>query len=177
MPKALKIALIVIGALALVVLGGGLLMPRSYAVERSQTIKAEPEEVYGLVADLEANQIWSPWKYKDPTIDVSYGDKKVGIGASYSWTSEESGIGTLKISEATPHQSITTDLDFDGTLATGHWTFEPAQGGTKVTWGISGDNGFNPIARWFGLMMDGLVGADFELGLERLAATAEGREV
>lgn len=175
MHKAVKGALITLGALALLVVGGGLLMPREYAVERSLVVEAEPEAVYALVADLEANQVWSPWKHKDPSIDVTYGDKKVGPGASYSWTSEDSGIGSLTIAEAIPNQSLTTALDFDGTLATGHWSFEPAEGGTKVTWGISGDNGFNPIARWFGLAMDSLVGADFELGLERLAATAEGR--
>jgi hypothetical protein len=34
--------------------------------------------------------------------------------------------------------------------------------------------GNNPIGRWMGLMLDGLVGADYERGLEQLRQTVEG---
>ena len=50
---------------------------------------------------------------------------------------------------------------------------EPAGAGTKVTWGLDTDLGFNPIARYFGMMMDGMVGPDYEKGLARLKAVAE----
>ena len=173
MPKALKIFLIAIASLVALVVGGGFLLPSEYAAERSIEIEAEPQAVFDMVADLEVNQQWSPWKFNDPSIDVTYGDKKVGEGASYSWTSENSGVGTLKIAKADPPNSITNDLDFDGQLATATWTFEKTDKGTKVTWGISGDNGMNPIGRWFGLMLDSMVGPDFELGLSRLKEHAE----
>jgi hypothetical protein len=50
---------------------------------------------------------------------------------------------------------------------------EPAGAGTKVTWGLDTDLGFNPIGRYFGMMMDGMVGPDYEKGLARLKAAAE----
>ena len=44
---------------------------------------------------------------------------------------------------------------------------------TNVTWGQRSDLGLNPIARYSGLSIDGVVGPDLERGLERLKAAAE----
>jgi len=43
----------------------------------------------------------------------------------------------------------------------------------KATWGFHNDIGFNPIGRFFGLMMDGMLGPDYEDGLARLKKVAE----
>jgi hypothetical protein len=50
---------------------------------------------------------------------------------------------------------------------------EPAASGTRVTWGFDSDLGFNPIARYFGMMADDVIGPDYEKGLARLKAIAE----
>ena len=50
---------------------------------------------------------------------------------------------------------------------------EPAGSATKVTWSNFGDLGGNPLVRYFGLVMDKMVGADFEAGLAGLKALAE----
>jgi hypothetical protein len=41
------------------------------------------------------------------------------------------------------------------------------------TWTNEGEMGGNPINRWFGLMMDRMVGPDFEAGLANLKKLAE----
>ena len=44
-----------------------------------------------------------------------------------------------------------------------------------MTWGFAADTGFNPVARYFGLVLDRAIGPDYERGLARLKAAAEGR--
>ena len=49
----------------------------------------------------------------------------------------------------------------------------PNGGTTRVTWGFGADTGFNPVARYVGLLMDRAIGPDYEKGLARLKAKAE----
>ena len=48
-------------------------------------------------------------------------------------------------------------------------------GGTTVTWTMTGDHGWNVMDRYLGLLMDPLLGPMFEDGLERLKLVAEDR--
>ena len=65
-------------------------------------------------------------------------------------------------------RALATELDF-GQMgkAAATWELEPSGTGTKVTWGFhSPVDGI--VARWFGLMFDRWIGADYEKGLQRL---------
>ena len=57
--------------------------------------------------------------------------------------------------------------------ANGTLKLEPEGAGTKVTWSFAGEAGRNPMMRYMGLMMDGMVGQDFEVGLANLKVLAE----
>ncbi len=174
MPKALKYGLFGLLGLVTLFVVIGFFLPSAYHVERSITIAAPPQKVFDLVNDLPSNKQWSPWAEMDDSMVWTMGDKTAGTGASYSWTSEEMGNGSLKIRESVAPSKVVNDLDFgQGGLATGTWTFEAEGEGTKATWALDGDSGMNPIGRWFGVMMDGMVGADFERGLANLKKTAE----
>jgi hypothetical protein len=54
-------------------------------------------------------------------------------------------------------------------------TLEPAGESIRVTWSNEGDLGANPINRYFGLMMDRMMGPDFEEGLNNLKRTIEAK--
>ena len=56
--------------------------------------------------------------------------------------------------------------------ATATWDLEPIATGTKVTWGFHTELD-SIVKRWFGLMFDRWIGADYEKGLQRLKAAAE----
>ena len=45
--------------------------------------------------------------------------------------------------------------------------------GVQVTWDMKGDAGFNLLDRFFGLLMDAVVGPMFDEGLARLKLVAE----
>ena len=152
----------------------GFLLPASFSVSRSQVIKATPEVVFAQVNDVKKSQAWSPWAAADPSMKIELGEILAGVGASYSWTSEDMGAGTLTIKQSTPPTKIVNEwAQSGGGGGLGTWMFETIEGGTKATWTMSSDAGMNIVQRYFGLMMDGMLGGLFEDGLDRLAKIAE----
>ncbi|RMG81039.1 MAG: hypothetical protein D6714_13625 [Bacteroidetes bacterium] len=135
--KFVKIVLGLVALLVVLVLLVGLIQPKDFHFESSTEIDAPPGVVFAKVNDLKSWESWGPWM-ADTTIQVSYGEKTEGLDASYSWTSENQGKGTLKIIEAVPGESLKTEINFDEQQpANGFWKFEPTENnGTKVTWGL-----------------------------------------
>ena len=172
----LRNILIGLVVLAVLVLGGAYVTPQNAHVERSTLMAATPEEVFSVVNDLSRFNEWSPWAKLDPKAKYTMEGAPSGVGAKMSWTSADANVGTgsQEIIESTQYSLVKTKLDFgaQGT-AIATFSFAPAEGGTKVTWGFDSDLGMNPIARYMGLMMDGMVGKDYETGLASLKTLVE----
>ena len=163
----------VMAVIAGVIIGGSLLLPSGYTVERSIDIDAPPAVVFDFVNDLAKNEAWSPWKAADPSMVITVGTPSAGKDATYSWTSDSSGAGSLTVIESLGPKHVHTELNFVGMgKARGHWTFKPEGEGTRATWSLSGSIDTPIVGRWFNLMMDGQVGPMFEDGLRRLDAHA-----
>jgi uncharacterized protein YndB with AHSA1/START domain len=152
-------------------------LPSKVHVERTLAINVPPEKLFEQVNTLKNWEKWSPWHKLDPNMKLEYAGPPLGLGAKYSWESKQRnvGSGTLTITESVPHKSIQTAMDFQGQgLATGNFRFEKNQEATQVTWSMETDMGKNPIGKFFGLMMEKMVGADFEKGLNNLKSLCEG---
>lgn len=167
--KILKLIGIVILVLVVLFFGIAMFLPSEVHVERSLVIPASSEVVFDQINDLRNWKNWSPWHQMDPDMKITYEGFLKGEGASYQWESPKVGNGTLTITESLPHRYIGTEMDFmeEGT-ATAYHRFEPVEGGTQVTWAFETDMGTNPVDKYIGLMMDSMIGADFEKGLNNL---------
>ena len=164
-----------IGVLVLLVLVVTLFLPSHYEVERAVEIAADRAVVHRLVGDLQAWDRWTPWREEDPTIVTTFGEKTTGVGASQSWKGK-SGSGELVFTACSETHGVVYEMSFDdGTYrSTGALAYGDAPvGGTKVTWSMKGDVGFNPVGRLFAALMDKMVGPMFDRGLARLKAEAE----
>ena len=169
--KWVVLSLIALIAILLVI---GFFLPAEFGMQRSTVVDAPPEVIYEHIVNLRKNEAWSPWQQMDPTIATTYNDVERGVGASYSWTSENSGAGTYNLVETDPPLHARYEIVFEGQGdAGGEWILEPAGDGTKVTWTFEGDAGGNPIGRWSGLMIDTFLGQPYELGLASLKREAE----
>jgi uncharacterized protein YndB with AHSA1/START domain len=167
-----------IGIVCLVVvlafLGIGLLLPGEYDVARSGRVDAPPDEVWATVATLETWPEWSAWNQaKDPSAEFSFSGEKTGVGAVWNWTGEEFGVGEMTLIAAVPSETVVYQIEMEGMdmEIVGHITLEAADGGTEVTFRGQGDLGTNPVFRWMGLAMDGMLGSDYDEcigGLQRL---------
>ncbi len=174
--RVIKWVLMVVAILVAIIVIGGLLLPRSVIVSRSTEIDAPPAVVFPYVNSLRETQKWSPWLERDPNVQVTFSGPETGVGARMTWSSQDSSVGegSQEIIESTADQTVRSALDF-GPMGTAFARFDlgPTGSGTKVTWALDADMGRGPLGRWMGLMMDNLVGADYEKGLANLKQLIE----
>jgi hypothetical protein len=167
------------GLIGLIMIGAALFLPRIVPVERKLVFDTTPDRIYPHLVNLEQWQKWNPWSAKDPAMKITYGEKVEGVGASYSWMSESQGSGSMTITKAEEPTLMANDLDF-GDQGKAKAYFELKSVGdnkTEVVWHIDADMGGNPVGKLFGLMMDSMVGPDFEDGLQRLKKLSESESV
>ena len=174
--KILKRVLLILGIVILLIVVIGFCLPAKVHVERSMVMKAPANVIYDQVNILKNRENWSPWNKIDPNMGLTYAGPASGKGASYSWTStnKKVGDGTLTIVDNMPDSVVDAEMDFKGHGGgTASFTFTKTADGTKVTWGMNSDMGMNPIARYFGAMMDKMIGPDFEKGLNTMKEIVE----
>lgn len=174
--KVVKFLLIgIVGLLALLAVIG-LLLPGHVRVARSTVIAAQPGQLISYLDGYRRFNDWSPWAELDPATKYSYSGPERGAGAHMEWDSKNRNVGAGKqeVLAVDGDRQVRSSLEFDG-QGKAEVTFDlAAEGdGTRVTWTMDMDMGMNPIGRWMGLMMDGMIGPDFERGLGRLQALAE----
>ena len=168
---------VIIGLVTLIVLlvVVGFLLPRQVHVERSIVINAPQAQLFEALNGFKRFNEFSPWAALDPDTTYTYEGPESGVGARMSWVSSDAdlGSGTNEIVESKAPDFIRTRLDFGGKPAEATFTFAPADGATRVTWGFDGDLGNNPIMRFVGLMFDKWIGSDYEKGLARMKQVME----
>lgn len=155
----------------------GFVLPSSKRVERSREIGAPPERVMALVSDLRRWPDWSPWVEQDPRITWRYSGPQQGVGSTQTWYGPKAGRGKITITKVTP-RGIEYNLWFaDNPIpAPGGVELEPVPQGTKITWHLTSQFGPNPLTRWFGVLIDPIVGPDFERGLKKLEKRVTDKE-
>jgi len=172
--KALKIIGLSILGLIVLLLIISFFLPSKVHVERSVVINAQPQVIFEQINTLPNWEGWSPWKAMDPSSVITYGDKKSGVGAYYTWKGPETGEGKMTITQSVPFSMVETEVDF-GEMGTslGVYILEAAEGGTKLTWGFDTDMGMNPIMKFGGLFMKGILEKQFDDGLGKIKQIAE----
>lgn len=173
--KIIQWTLAIIGAIALVVVGIGLFIPSGFSVQRSIEIDARPRKVYDLIVEPKKWRDWSVWTQRDPDMRITYSGPPFGMGAKWAWVSRSEGTGSMEFTRVEPDRAVEYQIVFAdfNMRSTGALRLEPAGSATRVTWTNSGDVGSNPLKHYLTLMMDRMVGRDFEAGLANLKALAE----
>lgn len=173
--KILKWLLWTMLVLAVLIGGGGLLLPATSHLERSTTIERPPAQVFATLNSFSRFNEWSPWFEIDPAAKYTYSGPASGVGAGMAWVGNSSvGSGNQEILESTPDSRIVNALDFGGSRAKATFQLDPDGNGTQVTWSLDSEHGYNPINRLFGaFLLDGMVGKDYEKGLAKLKGLLE----
>ncbi len=173
--KRILIGLVIVVVLFVVI---GFFLPRTYRVERSQTIAAKPDAVFNVVNNLKTWPEWTAWTVaRFPDMKVEFSGPESGAGATYTWSGKSSGSGKLQLTKSDTAQLIVYDLDFEQGkyVSKGEISFAAEGDSVKVKWANFGDLGSNPVNRWFGLLMDSMMGPDFETGLSNLKKKVESK--
>ncbi len=168
------VAGVVIVLAALVVVA--FFLPREAQVTRSVDIAAPPSVIFPIASDLRRFSEWSPWLDLDPATAYTFTGPTDGIGQTLSWASKDPrvGSGSMAVTLLEPGNLVEMSLAFGRRRNARSWIHLMPNGGTtRVTWGFGVDSGFNPVARYLGLVLERAVGPDYEKGLAKLKAVAE----
>ena len=173
--KILKGILIVVLGLVALFLIVGLFLPSEFHFERSTIVNAPDSVVYEYLTDFNKRPEWDPWLEMEPTAKNSFEQVEGKVGSKYTWEGVELGKGILVIEEVVQNKSIKCKMEFIEpyqSIATVLWDLESTDGGTKATWAIEGELSY-PMERYMGLMMDGMMGPQFEKGLTNVKKNVE----
>jgi len=174
MLKKLLIGLIAIIA---IVVSIGARQGKNFSVERHIDIRAAPDKIYPLLADLHQWRQWSPWENIDPNLQRVYAGAASGKGAVYDWRgAHRAGVARVAITDAAAPGKIDLTMAFAKPLAStshGGFTLTPQAGGTRVTWRLQGPLGMRTRLITAFIGMDLLLGSELEKGLAGLKTAAE----
>jgi len=170
----LKKILMVLLILVVLFLGVTLFLPSSFYVERSIVINMPVDSVFVQVNDLNNFMNWNPWAAMDPEAKNDISNPSYGVGSSWNWDGKIVMQGSLVREEVADNKFIKSRLMFEDEAnpAFTTWNFKAKNGSTNVSWSMEGDLDY-PVGRIIGLMMDGMMGPDFEKGLASLKERAE----
>ncbi|SRR5579885_2902774 len=155
-----------VGLMAAVAVG----LPAHVTVTRSVVTNAPESSAFPYLANLHHFPEWSPWAARDPQLKLTYSGPESGKGARVTWESQVRSIGTgsMEITNADPNKTIELAVNFNGLEGTSLFDIAPSGSGSKITWSFGYDSGSSPLKRWKALALDGLVGAEYRAGLDKL---------
>lgn len=173
--RLLRRIAIVFVALCLVLLIIGLVLPRTWHVERTIVINAAPERIFPQIANPRRWQDWSVWnKQMDPQVRYTYEGPESGVGAKWSWLGPKMGNGRMEMTFAEPRQGIRVDEAIESAQVNAHGSilFTPEGPNTRVTWV---DEGTLPpvLGGFFRSSINDMLNENFEAGLIKLKALVE----
>lgn len=155
----------------------GMSLSTHYESSRSVVIQAPTEKIYPFFADLKNWPQWDPFVAADPTAKLTLSEQTTGVGATRSWTGEQS-MGKLTFTACDPKTGVDYDLVFTNgkhdspAKSWMHMSPRP-DGTTELVWGMNGEMNMPVIGGYFAMCADRFIGPEFERGLAGLKAKAE----
>jgi effector-binding domain-containing protein/carbon monoxide dehydrogenase subunit G len=150
-------------------------------VSRSITIDRPASKVFKAVNSMHHFNKWSPWAQLDPEAKYQYTGPEYGVGSQMSWQgNQEVGKGKQTIIESIPDSKVKAELYFDGQGDDPSWaTYQLIDKGdsTEVSWVFDADFKGNILGRYFGMMMDNMLGPQYLMGLQNLKNLVEAQPV
>lgn len=142
-----------------------------FSMSRAIVIKVPVAEVFKRLPDLNEYNNWNPFSENDSTQVTG-----TGVNSFMTWKGKDSGEGKMTIVEIEPNHKIKIKMDFYKPMkgeAVVYWITVPtADGNTEFKWTYDQDLPY--LNRYFGLVMDRMMGKYFEKGLVKYKAIVEG---
>ncbi len=150
-------------------------------VSRSITIDRPAKMVFRVVNSMHRFNEWSPWVAYDLEAIYTYEGPDKGVGSKMAWSGNDKvGKGRQEIIESKPNEKIKTKLFFDGQGDDPSWiTYQVTDKGdsSELSWTMDTDFKGKILGRYFGMMLDGMVGPEYEKGLSNLKLLVEAQTV
>ncbi len=172
----LQLILVILGGLIALFFIFSFFLPAEKYLERKLEINAPAKKVYELISDFSNYKSWNPWSKTEPDAHGEMSGTPGKTGHKWLWDGKKIGRGYLKIKELVPGEKVISDLIFEKPRkmeSLDIWKFESiSKEKTMVYWGHRAFLSY-PMGRIFGLMLDKMLGKDFEQGLKNLKELSE----
>ncbi len=150
-------------------------------ISRTITIDRPASKVYKAVNSMHHFNKWSPWAQLDPDAKYEFTGPEFGVGSKMSWQgNEEVGSGRQTIIESVADEMVKAELYFDGQGDDPSWaTYRIKANGdqSEISWVFDADFNGDILGRYFGMMMDSMLGPQYETGLNNLKNLVEAQPV
>jgi uncharacterized protein YndB with AHSA1/START domain len=166
--KVLAGVAILIAAVALILVLGGLAIDPTIAIGTEKTLESSPAELWKQLDNPAGLERW--WSMSVRKI----AGPDSGPGLVVEFVADDRVIETWTLKSADAPNEIVYDVAFTGMMTVERTlTLTPADGGTKVTWRETGSID-NPLARWGKVVMtpDSVI-ANFDRALMKLDEAAK----
>jgi hypothetical protein len=174
--KLLLKVLIVFVAIIVIALIAAIFMSKDYQVEKSITINKPKTEIFNYIKSLKNQDNFSKWAKMDTAMKQYFTGTDSTVGFTSHWEGNDKvGKGEQEIKKIDEGKRIDFELRFEKPMkdvAQAYMTTDsvtPNQ--TLVKWGLTGHMTY-PM-NIMGLVMDKMVGGDFETGLANLKVLME----
>jgi len=173
--KIFRNVIIIFIVIITILWGLSFLLSSKYTVERSIIIAAPVDSVFSYVSDLKKWKYWSPWLSVESDTSINYSFSTSGNKTRMKWKSLKSGDGEVSIITTVPNQRITYSLKVEGfeTHQRGEFLFGNFNGSTRVKWIDKGDLGPSPMSKYYIVVIENMIGSDFDRGLHNLKRAVE----
>lgn len=169
--KIFRRILFILLCISIALIAIGFLLPRDIHVERRLLINGSQRTIFSQVNTLRNWAKWSPWLITDTNTKVHFSGPESGVGASFTWMSNDKNVGngSISIVSSVYPDSLEVVYDFaEKGRSIGKFFFIKENLNTNVIVSLDSDLGKNPISRWIGLFSDQLIGPDLDKGLNKL---------
>ncbi|KAA3641801.1 MAG: hypothetical protein DWP95_06110 [Proteobacteria bacterium] len=160
---------------------GYFFLPDKVQVSRSITIERPAKAVFKTVNSMHHFNDWSPWAKLDADAKYQYSGPEYGVGSHMAWQgNDEVGSGQQTIIESKPHELVKAELFFDGQSDDPAWAsyvIKDMGESSEISWVFDVDFKGSVIGRYFGMMMDRMLGPSYEEGLSNLKSLVESKPV
>jgi hypothetical protein len=146
-------------------------LPEQVSVTRSALVNASPNQVFAQLNSTQGFHQMNPFLDAHPNLKISRSGPESGVGAVYAWDDNGSGGSQTIVAVETDRQiKMQLDLGAQG-RPTSTFSIQPEVNGTRVSWTMQANFGWNPIGRIIGQSLDGQLGPMYEQGLNKLNRT------
>ncbi len=151
--------------------------PSEFKISRELVINASPSELFPWINDTSKSNQWMPWSEIDPQVKFTTQGPVEGVGAMSTWESPgQMGTGQAVVVESVLNQSVKTKLNYTKPMEMeqlAEIVLTEVDGGTKVTWNVTGNNNFFGRFMCIFFNMDEMVGSNFLKGLNKLQSLTQ----
>jgi hypothetical protein len=173
--RTLRLAGLTLAGLVTGTLVVAAVLPSQYRVSRSIVIATDPATMTSRLADLSVRESWVPWKQQEPNALFVAAGQPGTPGSTFTWKGTQIGEGTVTLVRVTGSREVETRVEFRkpmAMVARDRFLLTPDGAGTRVEWRNEGTLAY-PVGRLFGLVIDKVVGSDYEKGLASLKLLTE----